>query len=130
MKTRLSLLHPVHSLHNNSSVICTNYYTRPTASAIEQKALTKWGMSPIDQHHYYMLRHFSYKSIRGPPFNIQGRGLGVLSGSLLHVYKYSLRSLSKLFISCRVCPKLFIKKKFHSPPWTLNGGLLTLGSGL
>ena len=43
----------------------------------------------------------------------------------LHVYIEQSLSWNALFISCRVCPKLFISKYSNLPhPWGLNGGPL------
>ena len=68
-------------------------------------------------------------TLRGAPFIIQGGGVedfvvGKLFISHFITCLYWTVFWSKLFISRKVRPKLFITKKLHAPPppWKSNGG--------
>ena len=79
--------------------------------------------------------------LMGAPFNLQegGGGLSFCLGQIIYFNPARRRaenfkfyfifilssSWNILFISCRVCPKLFILKNFQFSSWRLYGGPLT-----
>ena len=78
--------------------------------------------------------------IRGPPLDSQGGGRSICRRQIIYFNRARRRvenftffyifiwnsSWSKLFISRRVRPKLFISKILLPPPWESSGGPLTI----